>query len=101
MARAMCQSTVRSSGQGSADTLPKPGKRMGERGGMAMTKVRSGLVLIGIGVLLNILGRVAIVALRQQRNVGIAGLLFLIMLGSVVIGIFGIVRLVSGLIRKS
>ncbi len=66
-----------------------------------MTKVRSGLLLIGVGVFLNLLGRLLIYTAGQQQSLILAGTLFILMLLSVAIGIFGLVRLIAGLITKS
>jgi hypothetical protein len=66
-----------------------------------MSRVQSGLVLIGVGVALNVIGRVLSAVAGQQQGLIGAGLLLIIMLSSVVVGVFGIVRLVIGLATKS
>lgn len=66
-----------------------------------MKKWQSGLLILGVGVVLNVLGRLAIRMVGEQQGVAMAGALLILMLGSVVIGLFGLVRLVIGLITKS
>jgi len=66
-----------------------------------MSKTQSGLLLVGVGVALNILGRLVSPLAREQQSVGVAGALLILMLASVVVGLFGIVRLVTGVITKS
>lgn len=70
------------------------------REGIATSRVQSGLLLIGVGVALNVLGRV-LIAIAGEQWLLTAGMLFAFMFGSVVIGVFGIVYLVIGLITKS
>ncbi len=65
-----------------------------------MNKTQSGGLLIGIAVLLNIVGRLMLAATRASQNVVIAGLLAILMLASVVIGLFGLFRLISGLLNR-
>ena len=66
-----------------------------------MTRVRSGLVLIGVGVVLNLLGRLVTRMAGEHQGVGMAGALLVIAAGSVVICLFGIIRLVHGLVTRS
>ena len=65
-----------------------------------MSKVQSGGLLIGIAILLNITGRFLAPAIRSSQNVTVAGLMALLMVASIVIGLFGLFRLVSGLAGK-
>lgn len=65
-----------------------------------MSKTQSGLILIGIAIVINLVGRLLLGVTRDSNNVGIAGFMALIMLASVVMGLFGLFRLISGLISK-
>ena len=65
-----------------------------------MSKVQSGGILIGVAVLVNVVGRLLLAATRGGQNVGVAGLLAILMLASVVVGLFGLFRLISGLLSK-
>lgn len=65
-----------------------------------MTRVQSGALLLAVGVGLNFVGRFYTDAMNSRTGVGWAGFAFLIMFASVVIGLFGLVRLIMGLVKK-
>ena len=65
-----------------------------------MTKVQSGGLLLGIGIVLNVIGRLVAPQVRASQNVTFAGLLVVLMLASVVVGLFGIFRLIVGLLNR-
>lgn len=65
-----------------------------------MNKVQSGLTLIGIGVLLNILGRVIIPYTRSSPNVIVAGVMALWMIASLILVLFGLFGLIVSLATK-
>jgi hypothetical protein len=62
-----------------------------------MNKVQSGAVLIIAGILMNIAGRF----FPTPHDVIFAGCIAVWMIASVVIGIFGLFRLISGVVKKS
>lgn len=66
-----------------------------------MKRWQSGLLIAGVGIVLNALGRLAIRMAGEQQSVAVAGALLILMIGSVVIGLLGLIRLVTGLITKS
>ena len=66
-----------------------------------MQRWQSGLLLIGVGVALNVLGRLVSGVAGGQTSLVLAGMLSILMLGSVVVGIFGLIRFVIGLLTKS
>jgi hypothetical protein len=65
-----------------------------------MSKVQSGAVLIGIAVLVNVVGRILQAAMHGGQNVGSAGFLAIVLTASVVVGLFGLFRIISGLLAK-
>ncbi len=66
-----------------------------------MTKIKSGLILIAVGIGLNIFGRlVATFAPTLMASLPITGTLALLMVASVVLVLFGIFRLIVGLVSK-
>lgn len=66
-----------------------------------MRRWQSGLLLIGVGIALNVLGRLVINMVGEHTSLVLAGMMFILMLGSVVIVLFGVIRLIVGLITKS
>lgn len=66
-----------------------------------MKKTHSGLALIGVGVGLNMVGRLLSAPIGERQSLVLAGALLALMILSVAVGLFGIVRLVVGLITKS
>ncbi len=62
-----------------------------------MNKAQSGGVLIAIGFALNFVGRM----LRDNGGRDVAGVVALVMFVAVVLILFGLFRVVSGLISKS
>jgi hypothetical protein len=66
-----------------------------------MKRWQSGLLIAGVGIVLNALGRLAIRTAGEQQSVAVAGALLILMIGSVVIGLLGLIRLVTGIITKS
>ena len=65
-----------------------------------MSKVQSGGLLIAIAVLLNIGGRFLPLGARDSQSAGSATFLAILMFASVVVGLFGLYRLISGLVGK-
>jgi len=65
-----------------------------------MSKVQSGLLFIGIAVLVNLGGRLLPALPPGSQNIGYAGFVVVLMLGSLVFGLFGLFRLISGLLQK-
>ena len=66
-----------------------------------MTKTKNGLILIGTGILMNVMGRILMGLLRDTNGVVISGFFALWMLASAVVLLFGIFRLIMGLISRS
>ena len=66
-----------------------------------MTKAKSGGVLIGVGMLLQLLGRGISTFAATRTDLALAGLTALLMFASVVVILFGLFRLVTGLISKA
>ncbi len=65
-----------------------------------MNKAQSGGLLIGAGVLLNIVGLLLTPTARAGHTLVGAGLIAALMLASVVIGLFGLYRLIVGLASR-
>lgn len=65
-----------------------------------MTKVQSGLIFIIIGVVMNVLGRLALPAVRNSASVPLAGLIAAWMIASVVVALFGLYRLIVGMANR-
>lgn len=67
-----------------------------------MTKGKSGAVLIAVGVAMNLVGRVVAVGMdaKTSPSVMVAGILAFWMIASVVVCLFGLFRLIAGLVRK-
>lgn len=66
-----------------------------------MTKIQSGLTLIGTGIVLNVVGRLVIPFTRSSPNVIVAGVMALWMIASLVLVLFGLFRLIAGLVSKT
>ncbi len=66
-----------------------------------MSKVQSGLVLIGVGVAMNLLGRLFLTVVRSLSNLLLTGLMAFWMFASVVVALFGLFRLVVGLVSRN
>ena len=70
-----------------------------------MSKTKSGIILIGIGIAMNLLGRVAVLShsspsAPSQTELVFSMFMALWMCASVVVVLFGIVRLVWGLLTR-
>ncbi|MBV9865445.1 MAG: hypothetical protein JO316_08855 [Abitibacteriaceae bacterium] len=65
-----------------------------------MNKVQSGLLCIGLAVLMQVVGRLLITAMRPSPNVVLAGLMALWMFVSVVLLLFGLFRLITALLHR-
>jgi len=65
-----------------------------------MNNVRSGLILIVSGVVLNLLGRAVILVTGHHTGLVMAALMAVWMFASVVIVLFGCFRLIVGLVTK-
>lgn len=65
-----------------------------------MPPVQSGSILIVIGIVMNLLGRLALPAVRHSASVPLAGLMAAWMIASVVVALFGLYRLIVGLARR-
>ena len=67
-----------------------------------MTKIKSGVILIAIGIAMNLVGRVVAVGTdaKTSPSVMVAGILALWMIASVVVCLFGLFRLIAGLVSK-
>ena len=65
-----------------------------------MNKIQSGALLIGLAVIVNVAGRLLMAVAQKNQPVELAGLMAFIMLSSVVVGFFGLFRLISGLTNK-
>ena len=63
-----------------------------------MNPVQSGGLLIGIALVLNLVGRLLTPAVQASGSVPLAALLTALMLVSLVLGVFGLVRLIRGLL---
>jgi hypothetical protein len=61
----------------------------------------SGIMFLAIGIGMNVIGRVIASFLENHLTFFSAGALFFLMFASVVIAIFGIYRIIKGLIKKS
>lgn len=61
-----------------------------------MTKTQSGIVLIVIAAVLNFTGRIVSEATRDSRDVGIAGAIAILSFISLVVGLFGLFRVIMG-----
>jgi hypothetical protein len=65
-----------------------------------MSKTQSGLILIGIAIVINVVSNLLAATTRNNQNASIAGFVALLMFCSVVVGLFGLFRLISGLLSK-
>lgn len=65
-----------------------------------MTRVHSGLIMIGAGILMNVVGRLLMAATSGSPNPALAGFFLVWMAASVVLGLFGLFRLITGLVRR-
>ena len=65
-----------------------------------MEKSQKGLMLIGIAVGINLLGRGVIAAMGPSQDLTGASVMLAVMFVSVVLGLFGLFRLIVGLIQK-
>ncbi len=65
-----------------------------------MSKIQSGLIFIVVGIVMNLLGRLIIPATRANPNVVVAGLMAIWMIASAVLVLFGLFRLIVGLVTK-
>ena len=66
-----------------------------------MTKVQSGLTLVAIGIMMNIVGRVIISHINGNHNVALASFMAVWMIASAVVPLFGLFRIVMGLRSKN
>ncbi len=66
-----------------------------------MSKTQSGLVLMGVGIVVNVVNRGVLAATSNVHDVSLAGLLLLLQFASVVIVLFGLYRLVCGLVTHT
>jgi hypothetical protein len=65
-----------------------------------MSKTQSGLILIGVAIAVNLVMRLLVGAIDNSQSVGFVGLMAVVMIASLVIGLFGLFRLISGLLSK-
>ncbi len=67
-----------------------------------MIKIKSGVILIAVGVAMNLVGRVVAsdTDAKTSSSVMVAGILALWMIASVVVCLFGLFRLIAGLVSK-
>ena len=66
-----------------------------------MNKIQSGLILIVAGIGLNVLGRLLIPVTRPNPSVVVASLMAIWMVASLVLVLFGLFRLIVGLVTKN
>jgi hypothetical protein len=65
-----------------------------------MNTIQSGLIFIVAGIVMNLLGRLIIPATRANPNVVTASFMAVWMIASVVLVLFGLFRLVVGLVAR-
>lgn len=65
-----------------------------------MKKIRTGLIFIVAGIVMNVVGRVIISANQATPNVVGAGLMAVWMIASIVLVLFGVFQLVVGFVSK-
>ncbi|HEX8835116.1 MAG TPA: hypothetical protein VF719_12985 [Abditibacteriaceae bacterium] len=66
-----------------------------------MNKIKNGLIIIVAGILLNLLGRLIIPVTRANPNAVVASLMAIWMIASVVLVLFGLFRVIVGLVTKN
>lgn len=66
-----------------------------------MNKIQSGLILILVGIVLNVLGRLIIPFTRANPSVLIASVMAIWMIASVGFVLFGLFRVIVGLVTKN
>jgi hypothetical protein len=66
-----------------------------------MNQVQSGLIFIVVGIVMNVLARLIIPATRANPNAVVASLMAAWMIASVVFVLFGVFRLIVGLVTKN
>jgi hypothetical protein len=65
-----------------------------------MNRTQSGVALILVGIVMNVLGRLLTTLVGPPQNPALAMLALLWMVAAVVIGLFGLFRLITGMVRR-